>query len=71
MDHKIIKFIKFWWKYNFDKTENISPLFVIIFILLSPLYLLYLIIEDTKQRFHEYILRRKKFFEDWRSFNGK
>ncbi|MFX0132524.1 MAG: hypothetical protein ACFFDN_02640 [Candidatus Hodarchaeota archaeon] len=66
---KIIKFIKFWWKYNIsqlEKNEPVSCLWYLTAILIYPIIIFYILfIDGTRDFIKESRIRRKKFWEEW------
>lgn len=61
----MIKFLKFWWKYNYIK-ENPSNIFIIVFLILVPFILLKREIQGWKKDWDEYKKNNKKFWNEWK-----
>jgi len=67
---KLKKFIKYWWHYNTNSLEP-SGLFILLFILMSPLFFILIVYNELSKGMKESKERRKQFFNEWNNIGGK
>ena len=65
----MIKFVKFWWRYNIEraeKDEKTSLLFDIVFFLCIPAMLLLIWYRIATNKIHKKQRAKKEFWEKWK-----